>query len=151
MTRLLLTNSERMLYNFTTLHCLFRCQHCALTIWLPHKSLGHMFGNQELRTIHAPAAIVVCPYCKQVQTCRYQEATDAEHLASDRAVYLPHSVDTVLAGWLQCEKEECRTPLPLFVQWSETTTEEEREADIKTWVWDGLRCPAGHSIAQPKA
>jgi len=134
-----------------TLHCVFRCQRCPSTIMIPHKTLGYMFGSPEPRTIDAPAAILVCPYCKQVQTCRYLEAKDGEPLPLDRAVGLPHSVDWVLVIWLQCATEGCTPPLPLFAQWgSETTSEEVREADIKTWVWDGLRCPAGHSIAQPK-
>jgi len=117
---------------------------------LPHKSLGHMFGNEERRTIDAPAAIVVCPYRKQVQTCQYSDTRDAERPPLDRAIFLPRSVDTVLVEWLKCGEEACKIPLPLFVQWSPTTTEEERKAEIKTWIWDGLRCPAGHSIPKPE-
>ena len=116
---------------------------------LPHKSLGHMFGDPEFRTIDAPAAIVVCPYCKQVQTCWYPNATEEMPSASDRAILLSHSVDTVLVGWLKCEEEGCRIPLPLFVQWSPTTVEEVREADVKTWIWEGLRCQRGHAIPKP--
>ena len=117
---------------------------------LPHKTLGYIYGDPALRTIDAPVAVVVCPYCKQVQTCQYPEAKDGEPLPSDRVVGLPHCVDWVRVGSLQCEVEGCTPPLPLFAQWgSETTSAEARAADIKTWVWDGLRCPTGHSIPQP--
>jgi hypothetical protein len=28
-------------------------------------------------------------------------------------------------------------------------TEAEREAEIASWIWDDLRCPAGHIIRKP--
>ncbi len=109
-----------------------------------------MFGTPEFRTIDAPAAIVVCPLCKKVQVCQYLEPTDEERPVSGRAEFAPRSGDTVLVVWLKCEEPACETPLPLFAQWKDSDTEGERRADIETWRWDGLRCPAGHAIAQPE-
>jgi len=58
----------------------------------------------------------------------------------------PHDVETVFVVWLRCEGEDCTIQKPLFAQWSATTTEAERRADIATWRWENLRCPAGHAI-----
>jgi hypothetical protein len=58
-------------------------------------------------------------------------------------------LDAVRVGWLECEEVTCKLQMPLYAQWSPETTEEERRSDKKTWVWDGLTCPEGHSILTP--
>lgn len=52
-------------------------------------------------------------------------------------------------AWLGCGLEGCTALLPLVHSWSASTTAEEREADIKTWKWDRLRCQNGHVIRKP--
>jgi len=102
------------------------------------------------RTIGAPAAIVACRQCKQVQICQYSEPTDAERPVLGRVVSQSPRGDTVLCTWLKCDEETCHILLPVFAQWNSATSEEERRGDIATWLWDGLHCPAGHSISAPR-
>ena len=50
---------------------------------------------------------------------------------------------------LGCGKEGCQALVPLFAQWTPGSTKEERKADVETWRWVHLQCPAGHPIAKP--
>jgi hypothetical protein len=50
---------------------------------------------------------------------------------------------------LECVEPSCTTRVPLFVEWSETTSAEERLADTETWEWGHLLCPQGHEIPKP--
>ncbi len=62
---------------------------------------------------------------------------------------IPPEAPILHLGWLECEESSCKARVPLFVEWSETTTEEERTADTETWKWAGLLCPQGHAIRRP--
>ena len=119
------------------------CKHCWTPIWLQLQTLSHMLRDQDSQTIEAPAIVFACPRCKQVQTLQPDEFVPGNigRVESDPP-------DTFCA-WLACKEKSCKIQLPLYGQWSASTTEKERLADARTWVWDGLTCPEGHAIRKP--
>jgi hypothetical protein len=130
------------------LHCLLQCHYCRASIDIPHGSLGHIFSSPEHRTTDAPAVVVACHLCKRLQTFEPSIPTNSVELVLGQAELRLRSLDTVHVADLECEAEDCQVLLPLFAQWRPDTSEQERRADIETWVWDGLRCPQGHEIVR---
>lgn len=115
---------------------------------LPAQTLGNTFGTPMVRSIRADSVGVVCPRCKLVGNYSLFENCPGYN-PRDHVVIAARVGDTVLLEWLKCEKEKCKTPLPLFAIRSATTTVEEREADMLTWRWENLQCPQGHKIEAP--
>jgi len=112
-------------------------------MWLPAETLGHVFENPAMRLFSADSVGVVCPQCKLVGNYSlFQNSPD--YNPRDGVVLAPPVGETFPLKWLQCEKENCKTLLPVFAIWSANTSEQERKADMLTWRWDDLHCPHGH-------
>src|SRR5579863_1334377 len=90
-----------------------------------------------------------CRFCKRVQM---------RSLHRDSGYYGPSAMikdcipiaDAACVMRLICAEETHEFPVPLFGIWTPTTTVAEREADIRTWRGENLKCPEGHSIFVPK-
>ena len=127
----------------------FGCPQCGARFLLPHESLGQMFADPALQRISAPFLAFPCRTCKSVEAYSLQgDSPYKRELDTTVVATLPENPVT-LSGWLQCVGEGCMLLVPLFVQWSETTTEAERVADTSTWKWENLKCPQGHAIHSP--
>lgn len=130
-----------------TNHYYFACPNCPADIWLPSERLGYIFHAPAHRTIDAPALGFPCRRCSYLGTYSLHRDSpffgkrDGSHW-SDPAIF----GETEFLGWLRCAVGDCKSPLPLFAQWSATTTAEERRANIETWRWENLKCPQEHPI-----
>ena len=126
--------------------CRFHCRHCQVPILLPYDTLGRPFGDPKLRGADYPSVFFACSRCKRVGSYSLnQNSPDYDPLGL-LEVRQPLAEETMFLTWLECEGINCRIQKPLFAQWSPDTTELERRVDVKTWQWDGLRCPQGHEI-----
>jgi hypothetical protein len=131
------------------LQYVFSCKHCDRPIRLLAQTLGHIFGSQAPRSMNADSVGAVCFHCKHVANYSLHKNSPDYRRLDTPEVSVP-TRETVHLGQLRCVEENCKTPLELFVAWSATTTAEERAADVKTWLWDGLHCPEGHTINPPR-
>jgi hypothetical protein len=116
---------------------------------LPAETLRRKFEDPIFGTMDSLVALAACPHCKRVQTYTYRASRDAALSVWGPAVVEPLAAHTRCVAVLKCEEPSCEIPMPLFGQWSFATTEQDWKDDIATWVWDGLVCPAGHSIRKP--
>jgi hypothetical protein len=127
----------------------FSCKHCDRPIRLLAQTLGHVFQSPALRSIDAGSIAAVCSQCKHVANYSLHK-TSPDYRRLDTPELSAPTRETVHLGQLRCAEESCKTPLQLYVAWSATTTAEERSADIKTWLWDGLHCPERHAVSPPR-
>jgi len=127
----------------------FLCKHCPHTIQLPAQTLGHIFQNPTSQSTNVHSVGVVCPECKHVAKYSLRK-NSPDRRPDDRAEVSAPILETVSLTPLRCEEENCKFPLPLFAQWSETTTVASRTADTKLWRVDGLLCQEGHPIKHPQ-
>lgn len=131
------------------LQYVFPCKHCSRPIRLLAQTLGQVFGHPTHRSIDADSVGAVCYRCKRVANYSLHEnSPDFDPLG--RPEMSAPSRETVAIVRLGCVEGSCKTPLEVFATWNATTTVEERSADIKTWLWDGLHCPQGHAIPVPR-
>lgn len=127
----------------------YLCPNCDGQIQLPLQTLGEMFGNQEFRSSGIYSLALPCPHCKQVRAYSLnRDSTFGQTSYQTGQVSLP-GVPTLQLGPLSCVEATCTSRVLLLAQWSETTTEAERAADIETWIWDRLTCPEGHAVPKP--
>ena len=118
-----------------------------MQMWLPLQMLWHITGDLEEKYRRAPAVVVVCPECRQVQL--FQMPPNNFPAGKGPMVMKPRLVDVDWCDWLQCEMEGCKVPLPLYPMWIAGITGEAALEDAATWQWDGLYCPNGHPIPKP--
>jgi hypothetical protein len=119
------------------IHIVFQCRNCGSAIWLPHASLGYMFGSQWHRKIDAPALAFPCSVCNHLET--YSLHGDSPfHRPLDTPQWDVRHGETWHVGWLKCGVESCTSPLPLFEQQPKTNS--------LAWEWKNLRCPNGHAV-----
>jgi len=131
------------------LQYVFSCKHCSWPIRLLAQTLGQPFGNPAHRSIRVDSVGAACSHCRHVANYSlHKNSLDYDPLG--RAEVSAPSKETVAVVRLGCVEGSCKTPLEVFAAWSATTTVEERSADIKTWLWDGLHCPQGHEIKAPR-
>lgn len=88
---------------------------------------------------------VACPDCKQVQTL-----SKREFVGGQMELRSPEMETQFCDIWLGCDSAGCKSPLPLYGQWSADTSAKDRLLDTKTWIWDGMRCHLGHAISIPE-
>jgi hypothetical protein len=130
------------------LHYLFHCKNCDAPIVLHAGTLGRPFEPQAVRTNDSQSVAATCFQCKHIGSYSAL-GTSPDYDSRWQALAPPQNVNTEFFGWLECEDRVCRTPLPLFSPVTATMAAEEREAEIAAWIWDGLRCPSGHTIRKP--
>lgn len=123
----------------------FLCSSCGKQIEVPLPTLRQPFLNQDSTSTDFLPVAVVCPHCKIVEI-QGQESVYMT-VAKDSPCLLEWHSDDVL---LECDMEDCKALLPLVYGWNDSTTEEERRADIATWRGKRMLCPQGHSICLPK-
>jgi hypothetical protein len=141
-------NGGRIITFVVIPHCLFHCKYCGLPMLLPHEKLGRPFADPAFRSIDSLSVAVACSHCRHVGMYSLL-ANSPDRGPRDSVVSLAQNADCEFLRWLGCEEKNCKILLPVFAQWSAATSAGERQADIKTWVWDGLHCLAGHSISKP--
>ena len=117
----------------------FLCRGCAATMQLPAQKLGYMFGGPGWKENDDSSVGIVCPRCKLVGN--YSLLKNSPDYSPPDVGTMGHTLgETEFVGELKCEKENCKTPLPVFAIWNADTTEEEREADRLTWHAENLHC-----------
>jgi len=121
----------------------FLCKQCGRPIQLPQHVLLKPFEYLDDPPKEISPVAIVCPYCKTVENYALEDLHGAGVALNPGHNWLS------LEPWLECEEQPCEALLPLFVEWGVVTSEEERGADIKTWKWGQVHCPAGHTIARP--
>lgn len=126
------------------------CPECQVHIRLPLKSLGNMFGPPPLREIDAPFFVYPCPFCKHVAAYSLEDDSPYKRPGYEVMLLIPPETPLLHLGWLECAESSCQARIPLFAEWSETTTEEERIHDTEAWNWERLICPEGHAIQKPE-
>jgi hypothetical protein len=105
--------------------------------------LGNFFGDLNDSIIRSSAIAFACHSCKHLQ------AFNVEDFVSGQMQGLPRASDTVFCMWLECTEATCGLLVPLYGQWPLDFPENERVVDATSWVWDSLRCSAGHTVAKP--
>jgi len=130
------------------LHYELHCQNCGARMLLPAGMIERLFSDPDAQPNHSHAIAAVCRLCKSVATY-FLERTSPSHGHRDRVIFADPIRETMDGPMLGCDKEGCKALVPLIAQWSPNTTTEERKADVGTWRWGHLVCPAGHSIAKP--
>src|SRR5262249_40533811 len=104
--------------------------------------LAHLL---ELRTLSRPVmgVVFVCPHCRQVQSLNKEE------FIAGQMVLRPREFENVLLEWCECDEASCTLEMPLYPLWSPEITEFDERLDVQHWIWDSLRCPAGHGVSRP--
>jgi hypothetical protein len=132
-----------------TPHFLIHCADCGLPILLPADTLQRPFADPETQPNDTLAVGVVCHHCKSAERY-FLHQKHPQHNPKDQAYVMEtRSEDTVHVANLECEEETCEFRLPLFAYWNPASNQQERKDDMKTWRWEHLLCPEGHSIAKP--
>jgi hypothetical protein len=129
------------------LHFVLNCYQCGSTVLVPLEGLRQAFGPRPSSPDVEPAA-VVCDRCKHVRN--YNLANPSPHSPLGVIVSLPQASDWGYLGLLECPEPICKAHLPVFARVSKSVPPEELERHAQTWVWRGLVCPAGHTIAEPQ-
>lgn len=87
---------------------------------LPVETLGNVFEGPGLRLFDADSVGVVCPHCKLVGNYSLFENSE-DYSPLDYSDLLPIDGHAVALKWLPCEKEDCKTLLPVFAIWTPET------------------------------
>lgn len=133
-----------------TVPCLVACcPECGAQIRLPLKSLENAFDEPGLRTTDAPFLAFPCPICNSVEAYSINGGSPYKRRGDQVILSSPPEATMLHLGWLECEEPTCKFRIPLFAQWSDSTTQDERLVDIRIWKWDHLLCPQGHAIERP--
>ena len=130
------------------LHYELHCKNCGAPMLLPAGMIDLPFTYRDAQSNHSHAIAAVCRLCKSVATY-FLERTSPNHGHRDLVIFADPIRETMDGPMLGCGKEGCEALVPLIAQWNPDTTTEERKADVGTWRWGHLVCPAGHSIAKP--
>jgi len=124
----------------------FLCKSCGMPIRLQAQTLGRIFQAPVSQATDIDSVGAVCFHCKHVANYSFHRSSPDCRPGYRSEVANPIR-ETVYAKQLRCGEENCKTPLRIYAQWSESTTDEEREKDIAIWKWDAdLHCPRGHKI-----
>jgi hypothetical protein len=130
-------------------HCCFYCLWCGSAMMFPHDSLGHAFGGPMIRKIETRCIGTVCQRCERVAAYslfRGCPGYDTRHkFMQARAVGR-----TMLLDWLACVEKSCVFPLPFFVTFNDSLTEENVIERAAQWLWDDLNCSVSHVIHPPQ-
>jgi hypothetical protein len=125
------------------------CASCGLPTRYPFDTLQRLFLDPDIRPNDSLAVALACQHCKSLETC-FLDRKHPLHNKNNRVWLLEiRGADPVHVNTLECGERSCELLLPLFAYWNPASTEEERRADIATWRWSHLKCPAGHSIPEP--
>ena len=130
------------------LHYELHCKNCGAPMLLPAGTIERLFADPDAQPNHSHAIAAVCRLCKSVATY-FLEKTSPNHGHRDVVIFADPIGETMDGPMLGCDTEGCEALVPLIAQWSPNATTEERKADVGTWRWKRLVCPAGHSIAEP--
>jgi hypothetical protein len=130
------------------LHYELHCKNCGAPMLLPAGMIELLFADPDAQPNHSHAIAAVCRLCKSVATY-FLERTSPRHGHRDLVIFADPIRETMDGPMLGCDKEGCKALVPIIAQWNPNTTREERKADVGTWRWGYLVCPAGHSIAKP--
>lgn len=133
-----------------TVHYRLHCKCDGLPTLFPQDTLEQPFSGQDDPPNDFLAIGVVCHRHKSAETYFLSAKSPGWNPKDGAEVLENRSGDTVHVSTLRCEREACKSRLPLFAYWRPGTSAEERRADISTWRWDHLRCPEGHSIPKPE-
>jgi hypothetical protein len=140
-----MTQEREVLYHF-------RCAACERAILFPAQKLDNIFQAPNRLTTDIDSVGIACWKCKHVANYSLNE-NSPDYRPYDpvrHSVFATQLLVTEYVKRLRCGEENCKVPLPIYGQWNESTTDEEREADIATWVWRfDLHCPKGHLIEFP--
>jgi len=115
---------------------------------LPVGMIGRLFALPDAQPNSSHAIAAVCRQCKSVDTY-FLEKNHPRHTPDYLRKFAYPIRDTMDGPMLGCGEEGCRALLPLIAQWIPETPTKERKAEVETWRWGHLQCPAGHSIAKP--
>ena len=115
---------------------------------LPAGMIGWLFANPGAQPNRSHAIAVVCRLCKSVDTY-YLDKNHPRHNPHYLVVLADPILESMDGPFLGCGEVGCQALVQLFAQWTPNATTEERKADVESWHWGHLQCPAGHSIAKP--
>lgn len=128
--------------------CCFHCKHCDSPIWLPHDRIGLLFASPVHREIDSRSIAAVCGSCSHIGSYSlFRDSPDYD--PRNTVIGRPPVGDTALVSWLECEGKDCQLLLPLFVTWYGEISEEVGLELAQKWLWNDLKCVAGHSIPKP--
>lgn len=124
----------------------FLCKNCGKPIRLQAQTLGHRFQVPTSQATDVDSVGAVCFHCKHVANYSMHKNSPDYRREYRSAVAIPVR-ETVYVKQLKCDEENCKTPLHIYAQWNESTTDKEREAEIGTWkLVADLHCPNFHAI-----
>lgn len=127
----------------------FLCKECDKPIRLQAQTLGRIFQAPVSQATDIDSVGAACSYCKLVANYSMHKSSP-DYRPEYRSEVATPVRGTVYVTQLRCDEENCKARLPIYAQWNESTTDEEREADIATWKWGSdLHCPKGHRIVAP--
>ena len=128
------------------LHYMLGCE-CGAAIPLPHGTIEQAFHYLGARSKDADPIAAVCDRCKRVQNADLARKSNNPPWGP---WVLSHDSGWAFVGLLECEKEACKSRLPLLAKWNQTISPEEWTEYVHTWKWDRLVCLNGHRIPKPE-
>ena len=126
-------------------HYQFDCQYCHAPTVLHAGTIWPRLESQDGQAIGSHSLALPCVGCKRIGI-HSPDRNSHYHDPSFRVVFPHQVVTTEFLGLLKCDEAGCRFQVPLFSVLTAATTAAEREAEIASWSWDDLQCPAEHSI-----
>jgi hypothetical protein len=130
-------------------HCCFSCSWCGSPILLPHDSLGLVFGGPLIRRIEARSIGTVCGSCGHAGAYSLFRGAHGYNTRHKFVATRPTG-KTVLLDWIRCDEPTCVFPLPVFALLEEDSTDAEIKELAACWIWDDLKCTAGHDVRAPR-
>ena len=132
------------------LHYSFSCKKCSEPILFYSEPFGWPSDLPTLSNIMQTGSVAVpCGgRCARVKSYSLLE-TSPDYAPEGRSVVLSGIEHTEFFRWLECTDSACPFRLPLVSAMYTPLDGKWREDMIARWIWDELRCPAGHLIRNP--
>lgn len=122
----------------TMILCRFSCRNCYEPMLLPLHTILQGFVHRETPPTDVPCIAIMCSQCKTLEN--YSAADLKESAVAEIGPTWE------VADWLRCVEETCKSPVPVFLEWNESTTLEDRQKDIYALRWKPLKCDKGHEV-----
>jgi len=121
-----------------------QCKHCGSFFVFRLSEPGSGRSSQGVSEDRFQGSVVACPECKHVYDYASQAPQRVPTPWGDPGSQAKGPV--VFLVPLECEAEDCDTPLEVVAPRAAGTTDQALQAELSSWVLHDLVCAGGHPV-----